>query len=90
MFDYDSSIQENIIENYEENIIENYEEKYLEKFKKFPNEFQLSKLELEEEENEYEKLSLFEERKIIDTTNDIKQKLSKINEEHYGQLRKIR
>ena len=79
LFDYDSSIQENIIENYEENIIENYEEKYLEKFKKFPNEFQLSKLELEEEENEYEKLSLFEERKIIDTTNDIKQKLSKIN-----------
>ena len=36
-------------------------------------------MELEEEENEYEKLSLFEERKIIDTTNDIKQKLSKIN-----------
>ena len=79
LFDYESSIQENIIEKYEENIIENYEEKYLEKFKKFPNEFQLSKLELEEEENEYEKLSLFEERKIIDTTNDIKQKLSKIN-----------
>ena len=57
-----------------------FEDKYLEKFKKFPNEFRLNEIELNEEKNEYEKIKLDYEKSRLDTINTIQERLLKINE----------
>jgi hypothetical protein len=59
---------------------EKYEDKYLEKFKRFPNEFQFSELELEEEKKEFENVKNTTETNRNKLINDIKEKLNKINE----------
>jgi len=57
-----------------------FEDKYLEKFKVFPNSFYFSQLELEEEEQEFEKLKITSEKLRLDTINETQDKLFEINE----------
>jgi len=57
-----------------------FEEKYLEKFKKFSNEFSFTELELEQENEEYIKIKVENEKTRFDTIHEIKEKLFKINE----------
>jgi len=59
---------------------EKYEDKYLEKFKRFPNEFQFSELELEEEKKEFENVKNTTETNRNKLINDIKEQLDKIDE----------
>lgn len=55
-----------------------YEDKYLEKFKRFPNEFHFSELELEEERKEFENIKNTTETNRNKLINDIKEQLDKI------------
>ena len=55
-----------------------YEDKYLEKFKRFPNEFHFSELELEEERKEFENIKNTIETNRNHLINDIKEQLDKI------------
>jgi len=55
-----------------------YEDKYLEKFKRFPNEFQFSEVELEEEKKEFENIKTTSETNKIKSINKIKEQLGKI------------
>lgn len=57
-----------------------YEDKYLEKFKKFPNEFQLSRLELEEENREFENIQITATNNRIKAISKIAEQLLQINE----------
>lgn len=57
-----------------------YEDKYLEKFKTFPNEFQFTDYELEQENEEYIKIKTEYEKNRFDTIHEISSKLDKINE----------
>ena len=59
---------------------EKYEDKYLEKFKRFPNEFQFSELELEEEKKEFENVKNTTETNRNELIGGIKEKLNKIDE----------
>jgi len=85
---YDTVIKEN-----EEDIIKNeivqkveqkYEDKYLEKFKRFPNEFQFSELELEEERKEFENIKITSEINRFQSINQITEQLNKIDEIEKG------
>jgi hypothetical protein len=55
-----------------------YEDKYLEKFKKFPNEFHFSELELEDEKQEYDKLKESSDKRQFDQIKEINLQLEKI------------
>jgi hypothetical protein len=57
-----------------------FEDKYLEKFKKFPNEFSFTEVELEQQKDEYEKIKIEYEKTRFDTIHRIQEQLSKINE----------
>jgi hypothetical protein len=57
-----------------------YEDKYLEKFKRFPNEFQFSELELEEERKEFENIKITNEKNRFQSINQITEQLNKIDE----------
>lgn len=57
-----------------------YEDKYLEKFKTFPNEFQFTDIEIEEENEEYIKIKTEYEKNRFDTIHEIKNKLKTIEE----------
>lgn len=57
-----------------------FEDKYLEKFKKFPNEFNFTELELEQENEEYIKIKVEYEKTRFDTIHGIQEQLFKINE----------
>ena len=56
-----------------------YEDKYLEKFKRFPNEYNLTELELEQEINEFEKIKTEYENKRLENISVTKSHLLKIN-----------
>lgn len=58
---------------------EKFEEKYLEKFKKFPNEFSFTELELEQENEEYIQIRVEYEKNRFELINSIKEKLTVIN-----------
>jgi len=78
---YDNIINEEIKE--ELNVVskkveQKYEDKYLEKFKRFPNEFHFSELELEEERKEFENIKNTNETNRNKLINDIKEQLDKI------------
>jgi hypothetical protein len=57
-----------------------YEDKYLEKFKKFPNEFNFSDLELELEKKHFDLMKSNMENNLLNNKNNIKEKLLKIKE----------
>jgi hypothetical protein len=57
-----------------------FEDKYLEKFKAFPNEFCFSLEEMDEEQNEYERIKSLTEKSKSDIILEIQGKLFKINE----------
>jgi len=57
-----------------------FEEKYLEKFKKFPNEYQFTELELEDEKKEYIQIKENTEKKSFEEIQEIKNKLQQIYE----------
>jgi len=57
-----------------------YEDKYLEKFKKFPNEFQLSRLEEEEEKREFDNIQITATNNRIKSISKIAEQLLQINE----------
>jgi len=57
-----------------------FEDKYLEKFKKFPNEFSFTELELEQENEEYIKIKVEYEKTRFNTIHGIQEQLFKINE----------
>lgn len=57
-----------------------FEDKYLEKFKKFPNEFSFTELELEQENEEFIKIKVEYEKTRYETIYGIQEKLFKINE----------
>ena len=59
-------------------IEQKYEDKYLEKFKRFPNEFQFTELEMEEEKKEFENIKTTTETNRNQTINKIKEQLGKI------------
>ena len=61
-----------------------YEDKYLEKFKRFPNEFHFSELELEEERKEFENIKNTIETNRNHLINDIKEQLAKISDIENG------
>ena len=65
-------------------IEQKYEDKYLEKFKRFPNEFQFSEVELEEEKKEFENIKTTAETNKIKSINKIKEQLDKIYEIENG------
>ena len=56
-----------------EKIEQKYEDKYLEKFKRFPNEFQFTELEMEEEKKEFENIKTTTETNRNQTINKIKE-----------------
>ena len=59
-------------------IEQKYEDKYLEKFKRFPNEFQFTELEMEEEKKEFENIKTTTETNRNQSINKIKEQLGKI------------
>jgi hypothetical protein len=61
-----------------EKIEQKYEDKYLEKFKRFPNEFQFTELEMEEEKKEFENIKTTTETNRNQSINKIKEQLGKI------------
>jgi len=81
---YETVIKENedvIIKNdVIQKVEQKYEDKYLEKFKRFPNEFQFSELELEDEIKEVENIKITSEKNRNMLINDIKEQLNKIDE----------
>jgi len=70
------------VENNPENVKpeSKFEEKYLEKFKKFPNEYCFTQDELEQENEEYEKIKVEYEKTRFDMIHGIQEQLFKINE----------
>jgi hypothetical protein len=85
---YDTVIKENedvIIKNeIVQKIEQKYEDKYLEKFKRFPNEFQFSELELEDEIKEFENIKITSEKNRFQSINQITEQLNKIDEIEKG------
>lgn len=67
-----------------EKIEQKYEDKYLEKFKRFPNEFQFTELEMEEEKKEFENIKTTTETNRNQSINKIKEQLGKIYEIENG------
>ena len=65
-------------------IEQKYEDKYLEKFKRFPNEFQFTELEMEEEKKEFENIKTTTETNRNQSINKIKEQLGKIYEIENG------
>lgn len=59
---------------------EKYEDKYLEKFKRFPNEYSFTEVELDEISEEYIKIRVEYEKDRFNTINSIQERLYKINE----------
>ena len=57
-----------------------FEEKYLEKFKKFPNEYQFTELELDDEQKEYIKIKNTKEKERFESIESIKFQLEKISD----------
>jgi hypothetical protein len=57
---------------------EKFENKYLEKFKKFPNEFSFTEIELDQENEEYIKIREEYEKNRFNTINTIQEQLNKI------------
>lgn len=69
---------------------EKFENKYLEKFKKFPNEFLLSELELQQENDEFEKIKRNFNNTRLDTIHRITERLLEIkNIQEHGNITNI-
>ncbi len=84
LLDYSDEIEEHqSLEYKDENETiakQKYEDKYLEKFEKFPNKYNFTEDELNEENDEYFKISLKYEEEISNEINSIKKQLLLINE----------
>ena len=78
--DEEEKTDEKVEKKIEEKVKQKYEDKYLEKFKKFSNEFYFSKLELENEKKEYERIKMEIENKRVNIISELTEKLAKINE----------
>ena len=80
LIEYENENKDEIIKQ-EEPIKEvKFEEKYLEKFKKFPNEYQFTELEIDDENKEYIQIKESSEKKRFKEIQEIKKKLQQIHE----------